>query len=202
MQITEIRQTNPERVIITLDNGEELKATLNDVADLRLYSGRELSEEELDEIRAAVGLSLCKKRAMWIISAKAMSRRELYDRLLEKGELPANAETAADYLEELGFINDRHYAATLVRQYSQKGYGQRKVRDELYRRKVPRELWDEALEELPEAEEQIDRLLQKKLKSDEPDRAELKRAADYLARRGYTWDEINSAIGRFRNAED
>ena len=38
------------------------------------------------------------------------------------------------------------YAAQVVRYYSAKGYGERKLRDELYRRGVPRELWDEALE--------------------------------------------------------
>ena len=46
----------------------------------------------------------------------------------------------------MGFLNDALYAEQVVRHYSAKGYGLRKLRDELYRRGVPRELWDEALE--------------------------------------------------------
>ena len=40
-------------------------------------------------------------------------------------------------LEELGFLNDASYAEQVVRHYSAKGYGLRKLRDELYRRGCP-----------------------------------------------------------------
>ena len=40
-------------------------------------------------------------------------------------------------MEELGFLNDAAYAAQVVRYYSAKGYGERKLRDELYRRGFP-----------------------------------------------------------------
>ena len=42
----------------------------------------------------------------------------------------------ADRMEELGFLNDAAYAAQVVRYYSAKGYGERKLRDELYRRGI------------------------------------------------------------------
>ena len=61
-------------------------------------------------------------------------------------------------------------------------------------------LWDEAIEEMPETDDKAFDLLCRKLKNDEPDRAELKKATDMLFRRGFTWDEIKAAVSRF-NAE-
>ena len=94
-------------------------------------------------------------------------------------------------------LDDAQYAAMCVRHYAAKGYGPGKIRNELYRRGIARELWDEALEELPEQDDRIDALLRRKLKSDTPDRAELRKAADYLYRRGFGRDEIHAALARY-----
>jgi len=86
-----------------------------------------------------------------------------------------------------------------VRHYAAKGYGERRIRDELYRRKIPKEYWDAALEEMPEQDDKIDRLLRSRLRSEDPDRAEIKKATDFLLRRGFGWDEIKSALARYNS---
>ena len=199
MTITELRQIADERFELTLSNGEKFKVTLNDVADYSLYTGRELSDDELEEVRAAAALSRCKDRALRIIGARAMSERALYDRLVEKGEAERDAAAAVAWLVELRLLNDADYAAMLVRHYAAKGYGPRRVRDELFKRKVPRELWDEALEELPEQDDAVDRLLRSRLRGADPeDRTALKKATDALLRRGFSWEEIKTAVERYR----
>ena len=86
----------------------------------------------------------------------------------------------------------------MVRHYSAAGYGAGKLRDELYRRGVPRDLWEEALEEAADPEEEIDRLIRKKMQGADPrDRKALKRASDALARRGYRWEEIKEGLRRY-----
>ena len=86
----------------------------------------------------------------------------------------------------------------MVRWFSARGYGERKLRDELYRRRIPRELWEEAMEQAADPADSIDAFLQKKLRGAQPgDPRELKRASDALARRGYRWDEINAALRRW-----
>ena len=67
------------------------------------------------------------------------------------------------------------------------------------RRGIPRELWDDAQQELPEQDDQIDTLLRRRLRSDTPDRDELRRASDYLYRRGFGRDEIRAAIARYQD---
>lgn len=195
--LTDLKQTGPERFLARFDNGEELRTTLAVVTELSLYSGRTLTEDELSAVRDASARSRCRQRALRIIGARAMSVKELTDRLKEKGESPENAEDAAHWLLDMRLLDDAQYAAMCVRHYAAKGYGPGKIRNELYRRGIARELWDEALEELPEQGDRIDALLRRKLKSDTPDRAELRKAADYLYRRGFGRDEIHAALARY-----
>ena len=88
-----------------------------------------------------------KQKALALLDKRDYSRTELLRRLTEKGYEDAAAVSAVDRLVELGFVDDARYAPIVVRHYAAKGYGSRRIRDELYRRKVPRALWDEALEQ-------------------------------------------------------
>ena len=203
MTITELKQTHGERYVLVLDDGSVVKTTLAVVTDCSLYAGRELSAGELDEITNASRLERAKLRAMRIISARPMSCRELYDRLVEKGESERDAAACVEYLLGLRFLNDADYAAMTVRHYAARGYGRRRIRDELYRRKVPRELWDEAVEQLPEQDGELDRLLEKRLRGTDPDdRAAIQKATAALARRGFGWQEIKEAIERWRSVNE
>ena len=94
-RLIELKQTAPERFLARFDTGEELRTTLAVVTDFHLRSGKELTSPELDALRAASERSRCRQRALRIIGARAMSVKELTDRLKEKGESPENAEDAA-----------------------------------------------------------------------------------------------------------
>lgn len=200
--LTELKQTGPERFLARFDNGETVRTTLNVVSDLGLYSGKELSAEEYNQIKNESSLALCKQRALRIIGARPMSRKELRDRLKEKGETAENAEIVVDWLTELRLLDDEQYAAMCVRHYAAKGYGSGKIQNELYRRGIPREYWEAAMNEMPEQDDTIDRLLQKKIRSALPDRDEIRRAMDYLYRRGFRRDEINAAVQRWKEENE
>lgn len=143
-----------------------------------------------------------KKRALAVLERRDVSRKELVTKLTDKGISPAEASECADWLEGLGVIDDARYAGMVVRHYMAKGYGKARIQNELYRHGLPKELWDEALEQYRAPEETLDRLLRSKLKSDAPDRAELKKATDALLRRGFSWREINAAKDRVLGKND
>ena len=202
MEVTVFRQIAPDRFELQLDGGEAFRVGINEVADFSLYTGRCLTEAEAEALVSAAALARTKERALRIISQRAMSERGLYDRLVRKGETERNAAAAVAWLVELHFLNDADYASALMRHCAAKGYGPRRARDELYRHKVPRELWDEALSELPEQDGRIDQLLRTRLRG-ATDRASIKKAADALLRRGFEWGEIRAALERCRfPAED
>ena len=85
----------------------------------------------------------------------------------------------------------------MARQYAARGYGPRRVQDELYRRGVPREYWGEALQAVEDWQEGLNAILRKKLGGTLPDPKALKRVSDALARRGYAWRDINAALRRY-----
>ena len=99
-------------------------------------------------------------------------------------------------MAELGFVNDENYAGMVVWHYAAKGCGRQRIREELRRRRVPRELWDAALEELPDQTETLYRLLETRLRGKAPEGDELRRACAYLVRRGFAWDEVREAAAR------
>lgn len=191
-----------DRYYIELENGQTLRVNINLIADYSLYTGRELNEDELESLCDDSERSNAHARALRILGQRGMSRKEIIRRLEEKGERPAIAEETADWLEKIGVLNDEEYAENIVRHYAAKGYGMRRIKDELYRRGVPRDMWEQALENLPEQEEQeetILRFVRNKLRGQAPDMASRKRVSDALLRRGFSWDEIKYALSAYES---
>ncbi len=201
MKLIEIKQTSPERFTLIFDDGRQLKSSLSVITERFLHTDMELDEAQYEDLYSASTLSLAKARALRIINTRPMSRKEMYDRLMQKGETPDNAEACANWLCDMQLINDRSYAASVVRHYAAKGYGASRIKQELNRHGLSRELWDEALEELPEQDEYIERFLRSRLKDPE-DRAQVKKVTDALFRRGYSWEQIKHALNNYNSQED
>ena len=201
MIITELKKTPPDGITLIFDDGTELKSTPALVSDMHLYSGSELDDEGFRELCAASSLSLCRARALRIVNSRPVSRREMIKKLTEKGEVPENAEYCADWLVELGLINDESYAGAVVRHYAAKGYGEARVRQELNRHGIPRELWDAAMEEMPEQDDKLLRFIRERL-TDPDDRAQVKKVSDALFRRGYSWEQIRRTLNSYISQED
>ena len=186
------------RWLVQLEDGTLLRVGENEVLAFSLYQGRELDEEERQRLLDSARKNGLKEKALNLLTGKPMSRREL-ERKLEQWEATEEESAAiCDRMEELGFLNDEAYAQTVVRHYSAKGYGERKLRDELYRRGVPREHWEQALEQARDPEEAIRAFVEKKLAGKAGDPKELKKVSDALIRRGYRWQEISPVLDRWR----
>jgi len=139
-----------------------------------------------------------KKRALKILGNRNFSEKEMIKRLVSKGESQEDSEEAVAWLVEMGYINDSDYATLIVRHYASKGYGEARVRDELYKRGIPRDLWDENLAML-DGEESADaafEFLKKKLRGSN-DKDDLRRASDALVRRGFSYDGARAAVNRY-----
>ena len=185
------------RWLAVLEDGSILRLGEGEVVDFALYAGRELTDREAQEILDCARRSGLKERALSLLTRKPQSRWELERKLREWEASDREAEDICDRLEELGYLNDGQYAAQVVRHYSARGYGEKKLRDELYRRGIPRELWDGAMEQAEDHARASDAFLQKKLAGSAGDPAALKRAGDALARRGYSWEEVREGLNRW-----
>ena len=184
------------RVLVFLEDGACLKITEQELLDFGLRSGDELDEETLKWLKEAAGVSNVKASAADLIGKRAMSRRDLERKLQEKGASEAEARYAAEWLEAIGAINDAEYAALLARHCADLGYGPQRVREKLYEKGVPRELWEDAVDTLPDPAEAIDRFLERKLRGRAPDEKEKKRLSDALLRRGFSWSDVRAGLNR------
>lgn len=197
-----IRELKPSqrvegRWLAVLEDGAILRLGSNQVADFALYTGRELSDGETERLLAAVRRDGLKEKALELLTRKPQSRWELARKLGQWGAGEEEGDAICDRMEELGFLNDPAYAGQVVRHFSAKGFGEKKLRDELYRRGLPRELWEDALAQAEDPADAIDAFVAKKLAGRTPDRKELQKVSAALARRGYHWPEINDALRRY-----
>ena len=184
---------DPDRIRAALEDGTELSVDAQIVAEFGLYAGMELEDGELEALRKAASARKSKKRALRMIGARAMSRREVTDRLTRRGGSRQEAEETAGWLERIGALDDREYAGMIVRHYSARGFGPAKVKSELFRRGIDRELWPEALEQLPDEEEAIGRLLAGRL-GPESGHSDVKKTMDFLLRRGFGYEKVRAAL--------
>lgn len=196
MIIADLHKTSPERYTVRFEDGGEIKTTLGVITDMRLFRGRDLDAEQIESLKTLSVRSLTLEKSIEMLSRRQLSGKELRDKLLQKGIDEDTAEYCRVKLADMGLMDDARYAASLARHYAAKGYGGMRVRSELARRGIARDLWEDALEEMGEPDEDIDRFLRAKLKDPE-DREQVRKVSAALYRRGFSWDEIRSALNRF-----
>ena len=184
------------RVLVFLEDGACLKITEQELLDFGLRKDDDLNEEILKRLKDAAGVSNVKATAADLIGKRAMSRSTLEKKLKEKGASETEARYASEWLEAIGAINDADYAVLLAQHCARQGYGPQRVREKLYEKGVPRELWDDALESLPDPAETIDRFLESKLRGRTLDEKEKKRLSDALLRRGFSWSDVKAGLNR------
>ena len=196
MRIEKIEKSKHKqgRVLVYLEGGDLLRVTEDELLRFDLYTGLDIGPDAVVELKRAAAKSEARLRAVSIVSARPLSRQELTKRLTGKGSAGEDAEAAADWLEDIGALDDLGYAKALVRHYSGRGCGEAKLRDELRRRGVPRELWDEALESAPDPAETIEKVLASRLRGRVPDERERKKLSDLLLRRGFSWRDVRAAL--------
>ena len=165
------------------------------VEDFGLYTGKELTEQEFADLQEAAGKMSAKMRAVRIVSATSVSKRDLQQRLIQKGEDPEQAKEAVAWMSELNLLDDARVAEQVVSRCISKGYGIARAKQALYEKKVPKAYWNAALEDYPDQEDKITDFLRSRLDADSDDK-EVKKAIDALMRRGHNYGAIRRALNR------
>lgn len=189
-------KTAPDRAgryWVTFDDGSKMGLYRQTVEDFALYSGKELDERETEALRTAAGQMSAKMRAVRIVSAASVSRRDLEARLVRKGEDPQQAKEAVAWMEDLHLVDDRATAEQVVSSCISKGYGLMRAKQALYEKRVPKEYWDEALADYPDQTEKITAFLKSRLDTNS-DEKQVRRAVDALIRRGHSYGTIRRAL--------
>ena len=181
------------RYLIRFDNGATMRLYRRTVEDHGLFPGKELDAEQLQTLRNDAGQMSAKMRAVRIVSASSVSKDDLRQRLIRKGETPRQAQEAVDWMSDLNLVDDRQTAEQIVSRCIARGYGLARAKQMLYEKKIPQSYWQEALEDYPDQEDKILEFLRARLGPGSDER-EKKRVVDALLRRGHRYSLISKAL--------
>lgn len=177
------------------DSGKTMRLYRQTLEDFSLYPGAELTDTQYTQMCQHAGAVSAKMRAVRIVSASSVSKKDLQQRLIQKGESAKDAENAVKWMSDMDLVDDRKTAEQIVSRCITKGYGISRAKQALYEKRIPKEYWDEVLEDYPDQIDAIGAYLESKLNGDS-DQKEIKRAIDALIRRGHSYSQIRRALDR------
>ena len=181
------------RYKVLFSDGSVMRLYKQTVQDFCLYNGLEMEEKELEKLRASAAEMSAKMRAVRIVSASSVSKKDLEQRLLQKGEDAQCAKNAVLWMEELNLLDDKKTAEGIVSRCISKGYGLARAKQALYEKRIPKEYWQEVLADYPDQTDSIRVYLDAHLPA-EPDRKELKKVIDALLRKGHSYSAIRRVL--------
>ena len=171
------------------------------VQDFGLYTGLELDDNAMEALRTAAGAMSAKMRAVRIVSASSVSKGDLQQRLVQKGEDPEQAREAVQWMADLDLLDDRKTAQQVVQRCISKGYGLARAKQALYEKRIPKSYWQKALADYPDQTDAILSFLRSRL-GDSWDARDLRRATDALLRRGHSYSEIRRCLEELPGCDD
>lgn len=137
-----------------------------------------------------------RKRAMYLLGSRPYSTAALREKLLNSYS-EKTADRVIKDMTRYGFLNDEDYAKRLASSIiNGKKYGVHRAKAEMRRKGVPDELIEQALSEYSREDltDNLTELVRKKYSDKISDRAERQKVIAALARRGYGFGEIKTAI--------
>lgn len=141
--------------------------------------------------------SRAKYAAFFYLGRNALTEHQLREKLQRKEYSPEIIDKTLEYMLELGYINDRDYAERYTKDaVNFKKHGMMRIKLDLRRKGIDPDLIDEVLEELEiDTTDALNHLIEKKSAGlDLKDRKHKARLVNFLLRRGYKYDEINTAL--------
>lgn len=198
MIITDIVPKRKKLSAVYIDGEYALKIDTETIIASPYSVGSEISDEQLKELLEESGEKRAKEKALWLLSTRDHSKRELESKI-RKTEDADSAKKAVERMEELGLIDDekfaRRYAEELI---NIKHLSTRGAKYKLVEKGVDKDLADEVLEELdPDPREHIEILIERKYKRNLSDEKGRRKTVAALQRMGYSWGDIKAVMSNY-----
>ncbi|MCL5735385.1 MAG: recombination regulator RecX [Actinobacteria bacterium] len=210
-------------MVVDIDGqrGLELARTIADAEDLRV--GTTLSEEDVASLDRQDEPYRARSRALYLLATRDRSSAEIETRLSRLGFGSGAIEATLEWLRELGYVEDARFIRRYAAEKARAGWAERRIRAELVRQGLDRELVELSLSKLTEvgsdapcgssaegnlsAEADSDAallaILRRRFSSQlvtDRDVAGRKIKA-YLARRGHDWETIDRLVQRLKQED-
>lgn len=132
--------------------------------------------------------------ALRFLGYRPRSAAEVHNHLISRGYSPAAAAGTLEKLHSLSYLNDENFARNWAASKLSKGYGPKKIEQELRSKGIREALIRDVLRETFDAGDEAERarlLLKKRFSTQKlTDPKMLRRAAGFLQRRGYSSEVV------------
>ncbi len=201
-QITAIKPTQRDPGRFTVRVGRKVAATLtlSKIEELGLSVGQAWDDALAAKVAQAAVFDKALRQAMNRLNRRAMSRRDLGNKLRDLEYEEPVREAVLDHLTELNYLDDEAYGRALVEStLRRKPAGPQLLRQKLYQKGVDRSLIEKLVSEATDAQDLAPgavELARKKLATMQRVDPETRRRRLYglLARRGFNPDTISSVM--------
>ncbi len=184
---------------VTLNDSDDVLVPLSLMRERPLREGQEIDLEEYDHWLMVRQYRYALDRAVGYLAARARSKREVEQKLLQVGYRPCTVERVLYKLEREDLLDDADFARQWVENRASHKLGRSRIAQELRRKGVSQDDAEEALSAIGDEEQLASALAlaekaAARIKPDEDRRKAASRIAAMLARRGYGWDIAKEAL--------
>lgn len=211
MKVTNMssQMRNPERVNVSIDGKYRFSLAVSQVVDYGVKVGLELNEDELLQLESESTFGKLYQRSLEYSLVRPRSVKEVRDYLYRKtlnrpvrsmktgdikireGVSPSVSERVLDQLVKRGYVDDYKFAEYWVEnRFMKKGISSRKLRSEL----ISKGVGQSVIEEVISASDRSDMQELQKMIAKKRNRYNDDRLMQYLARQGFSYDDIKSAL--------
>lgn len=198
MTITNIVPKRKKLSAVYIDGEYALKIDTETIISSPYSVGSEISDDELKELVEMSGEKRAKEKALWLLSNRDHSKRELETKIRRTEDADA-AKKAVERMEELGLVDDEKFAERYAEQLINiKHLSVKGAKYKLLEKGIEKDLADEILDELsPDPREHIEILIERKYKNNLKDEKGRRRTVAALQRMGYSWSDIKAVMSNY-----
>ena len=172
------------------------------VGSHKLKVGQEISLKQLDELIFESDKEKAFLYAMNYISRYTSTKKQLANKLYEKGYLKQIVDYVVEKTEKFGYINDLDYAKCYI-EYNKRLKGKVRLKSELKAKGISSEILAIVLEDFEDNSNSVYDLAKKHSKNkDINDPNYVAKLNRYLAYKGFDWSAISSCIEKLKNNEE
>ncbi len=161
--------------------------------------GQEITDEELHNLIKESDVRRAREKALYLLSHRDHSKKELEDKIVRSGTSGEAARTAALRMEEIGLVNDESFARRYADELCKRKYfSKSRIAYELQKKGIDRDLIHAIIEEMAvDPAQQLRELLARKYARNLQDEKGRRRTVAALQRLGYRWEDIRRALEEF-----
>ncbi len=197
----EVQKKHNDRVNIYVDDEFYSGLNLDVCVKEGLKAGVELTEEKLNQIILDSDKVVALNKTVKYMQSALKTTKQIRDYLRKKEYSKIVVDYVIDKLNEYKYLDDEAYAQAYINTYGAK-QGKLKLKASLLNKGVSAKIADELLETYESNIDDIMKLAIKKLGNKPKTYENLTKTMNFLASRGYEYDDIKKVINQLKENND